>query len=282
MFKFLPVEIQKAIKKYNCVNEIRLRVDCPAFLYCGGRIVKLTDFKTTYQTLRNIISSACENSIYGYDEYIKRGFITTKYGARIGIAGEFTYNDGKISTIKNYSSLCVRIPCEINGFSDCFFKNYKGGSVLVVSKSGVGKTTFIRDLTKNISNAYGDNIVVIDERNEICAKSENGGFYLGSTVDVLTFSTKKFGFTHAVRALNPSVVVTDELITSDDYDAVINASATGVSVIATIHGGNVIGNVNVNEFLNKNTFKYYVFIDKIGENRVVKTYDERLSEICSY
>ena len=88
--------------------------------------------------------------------------------------GEVVKENGNILTIKNFSSLCVRIPSELNGVSNDFYdKLYSKtfGSVLVLSPSGVGKTTFIRDLTTNLSDKGKKDVVVIDERNEISLKT---------------------------------------------------------------------------------------------------------------
>lgn len=282
VFEYLPPKIYKEISKFKNICELRLRVNSQIWVQTQESSFFL---KSTigYDELQNVVLNACKHSVYGYDEYIKRGFITTDFGERIGLCGEMVFNGNEVSTIKNFTSLCIRIPNDIKGCSDVFFKLYKGGSVLVVSRSGVGKTTFIRDLTHNISNCLNKNVVVVDERNEICAKNGKNFFNLGKTVDVLTFSNKNYGFTHALRTLNPSVIVTDELINASDYNGVIRAISGGVDVIATVHGNSVkrSGNVDLQNLINSRVFSYYVLITKNDIARNLVIYDGDLNEICS-
>ena len=212
-------------------------------------------------------------------EYLKRGFITTDYGERIGIAGEFILKGEEVDAIKNYTSLCIRIPNQVVGVSNKFFNVYKGGSVLIVSKCGVGKTTFLRDLTRNISVNINQNVVVVDERNEIASKSENGGFFLGKTVDVLTFANKKYGFTHAIRSLNPSYIITDELVTKNDFKGVSVAISGGVAVIATMHGDEIqFQNYNILKNKRFSGFNYFIYINKVENNRIITAYDKNFNK----
>ncbi|MBO5713719.1 MAG: hypothetical protein J6R88_05955 [Clostridia bacterium] len=275
----MPDEIEKEVKKLKNVNEIRLRVNANPQIYTSLGVIFLNKVTVTSKMLENIVLLACKRSVYGYDEYIKRGFITTEYGERIGLAGEIVYVDGIVSTIKNYSSLCVRIPNDVKNVSLSLLKIFKGGSVLVVSKSGVGKTTYLRDLVRQISNKFNENVVVVDERNEIAVKSNNSAFYLGNTVDVLTFSSKNYGFTHDVRTRNPTYLVCDELVSSEDISAVITAVKSGVNVIASMHGNDNFKD-KITNFIDNNTFNYYVYIDKILNNRIYKIYDNCLNFIC--
>lgn len=279
MFEYLPTEILKEINKLKFISEIRLRVNSCPQIFTDTGIFSLSKILVTSDTLKNIVITACKRSIYGYDEFIKRGFITTDCGERIGICGEFVYSYGEIQTIKNYSSLVIRIPNDILGVSNEFFKIYNGGSVLIISKTGVGKTTFLRDLTRNLSINYKENVIVIDERNEIAVKTKTSSFYLGDSVDVLTFANKSYGFTHAVRTLNPSYVVTDELITEEDYNSVILAVKSGLNVFASMHGDENF-KVKINNFLKDKIFNYYVYISKNNNERKLKVYDKNLNLIC--
>ena len=284
MFSFLPDKIKLEVLKIKNVTEIRLRANAPIFVYSNNNVIKLSKYKINQNDINLIVLNACKRSIYGYDEYIRNGFITTDYGIRIGLAGEIVYDDNKISTIKKFTSLCIRVPNDITMVSNKFFDIYKGGSVLVVSKNGVGKTTYLRDITRNLSNLYQKNVVVIDERNEISAKTGNNFFNLGDTVDVLSFATKSYGFTHALRTLNPSVIITDELITDLDFLSVTNAIKSGIEVIASMHGDKIVGtnNDNLKKFINEKIFNYYVLICIENGVRSYKIYDETLNLLLCY
>ncbi len=285
MLNYLPSRILKELNKIglNNICELRLRQNKPVTACINGQNVFL---KSTIngQEIEDIVYNACKKSIYSYEEQIKRGFIATDTGVRIGLSGEFVLNNGVVQTIKNFSSLCVRFPREINGFADNFVNNlYDDGSVLVISKSGVGKTTFIRDFARCISLKKLINVVIIDERNEICAQNNGSTFNVGNSADVLTFANKSYGFNQAIRTLNPNLIITDELMNFDDVTGVTTAILSGVDVIATIHAKNVSDALK-KQFMScaKNLFKYYVLLDKDNKNRTVTIYNQRLEKLWAY
>ena len=286
MISFLPQKILKHLKGYehSKISEIRLREQCKISLLYNGNIIKLKNTKILKKDIEETVLSACKRSIYSYDEDIKNGFITTDKGVRIGLAGQFVIENEKIKTIRDFSSLVIRIPNEIIGFANDFYdKIYISGGILVISKTGVGKTTFIRDFTRLLSLNDRGNVVVIDERNEICAKTNNSQFFLGDLVDVLTYSPKEYGFTQAVRTLNPNYVVTDELISKNDCEGVLRAYNSGVNVIATIHSSSIERLLNISyikDLLNYKCFEYYVLISLNNGNRVIEVYDKNLNKIC--
>jgi len=107
---------------------------------------------------------------------------------------------------------------------------------LIVSPPGCGKTTLLRDLTRQVAGA-GFQVVVIDERSEI-ASSYQGVPQLdvGLQTDVLDGYTKELGVQHALRALAPQVVVTDEIGQQRDGWILAELARSGVKVMATCHG----------------------------------------------
>ncbi len=286
VLSFLPPKLNKAIVKLGLdnVSEIRIRSSCPVLAIKGGKKVFLDKFTLSSIDIEEIILSVCKHSIYSFDEQIKQGYVTSDFGLRIGLSGEATWADGKISTIKNVNSICIRIPRFINGVSFEFFnKIYRGGSVLIISPPGVGKTTFLRDFTKNISSNFNKNVVVVDERNEIACKTGNNVFNLGNTVDVLTYFDKTFGLNQALRTLNPEVLVVDELVSKTDVNGVISTVFGGVDVIATAHASSIV-NLFSREFGKKikeyKPFDYYVLISYKNNDRKYSYYDKEFKLIC--
>lgn len=284
MYNFLPLNLKKTINRLGekTITEIRIRAGEKVVIRTTCEVLQ-TNITLSFNDINEIVLSACNRSIYSYDEHIKKGFITTKDGVRIGLAGEFVINNGNVIAIKNFTSLVIRVPNQIIGVADNFFNNiYKGGSVLVISKTGAGKTTFIRDFSRTLSNS-GYNVCVVDERNEIAPINNSFSFDLGKNVDVLTYSTKLFGFNQAIRALNPSVIVTDELTLSADVKALINSVYGGTSVVATVHGDSVEGVFN-REFLRPlkkmKIFDYYVLITLNDQKRNISYYDKEFKLIC--
>lgn len=286
MFDYLPQKFLKKLKDINAneITEIRLRVDKNFCVYIGNNQIKYNE-KVTKEDITEVIMKVCKGSLYSYDEQIKNGFITTDNGERIGLSGEFVVNNGEITAIKNYSSLNIRIAKQVIGFANEYFnKVYKKGSILVVSKTGVGKTTFIRDFARLVSTNLNKNTVIIDERNEICGKTEKSCFDIGENTDILTYSTKSYGFVQGVRTLNPEYIVTDELITKNDFLAVKNAVLTGVNVVATLHAGSVSdlkNNGNLNELIKIKAFEQILLIENENNCKKISVYNSGLEKICS-
>ena len=288
VLSYLPTYILKELKSFGLENidEVRLRDNLKVSVLVKGQKRTLGVLVKSSVDIEETVYNACKRSIYSYDEDIKNGFITTDKGERIGLAGEFVLKDNKVVTIKNFSSLVIRIPREVIGFSKRYFDNvFSNCSVLIFSKPGAGKTTFLRDLIKNISNLNIFNVVVIDERNEIASKTNKKGFDLGENVDVLTYSTKPYGFNQAIRTLNPDFIATDELSNDEDAFGVLRAILGGVKVIATTHASN-IREIKENSFLKYllkiKAFKNYIQIDNETGIRNITIFDENLSKICSF
>lgn len=284
MLEFLPEKFKLKLKEFNDknLNEVRIRVDNNVKILYKCKLVKL-NLIATLSDIEEILLNACKNSVYSYDNQIKQGFITTDNGERIGLCGEFVFNGENIVSIKNFTSLCVRVPCEVKGVSLNFFNNvYKGGSVLVLSKTGVGKTTFIRDLCRNLSNAQ-NNVVLIDERNEIACKNQGFAFDVGENTDILTYSNKHYGFNQGVRALNPSYIITDELMTKSDFVGVYMAINSGVKVVATLHCDSIVSlknKDNIQPLINEKSFDYYLLLKNENGNREIDVFDRNLDYLC--
>lgn len=285
MLKYFPIHIAKAFKaiNFNNVYEIRIRQNKKiAIITNNGKTLLNASLKQN--EIEEIVYNACKKSIYSFEEQIKRGYVTTENGVRIGLAGEFVVENGKILTIKKFSSLCIRFPHEILNVALKFVSTiYDDGSVLVISKSGVGKTTFIRDFSRIINEQNSLNTIIIDERNEIVAINDTCGFNVGDSVDVLTYTTKSYGFNQAIRTLNPDLIITDELMSEEDVNGVLTAVLSGVKVVATIHAKNLNDALN-KEFMKKanNTFDYYVLLEIIDGKRLTTIYDKNKDIICRY
>ena len=270
MFDFLPYVLKRyVIQNRNDLCELRIRKNAPILAVCinqksfifnnGKRII------ADEKMIEDIVISACKNSLYIYNESIKDGYISCGQGIRIGIAGECVYNNGYIQTIKNFSSLNIRFPHEVLNVSNNVLKiidnDFSIKSLLVISPPGVGKTTLIRDLARNISITKMLNVLVIDEKNEIFYE----GCTWGETCDVICNCKKDFGFYNAIKTLNPQVIIADELTNNDDAYGALFASLSGVKIICTIHGES-ISDVQKKDYMNQlflnNCFEKFVLLKK--------------------
>lgn len=282
---FLPPQIKACLDNLNLnfLSEIRLRCGQPVIIEYKGEYKYLSKFGITEKSnfgiiaddIQNIILQATGGSIYSYAEQIKSGFITVENGVRIGIAGEYVTQNSEVVTIKNITSLNVRIPHNIAGCSDFLFKNLFFDclrSTVLYSVPGLGKTTMLRDIAINTSKRKNINVLIFDERNEISGLDGNGnGFNLGDRVDVVRCYNKKAAISSAIRAMKPQVIITDELYGDDDIGAIRYAIDCGIIVIASSH----VCNKNI---LKNMPFEFFVELKKIGEAPII--YDKDFNTYC--
>ncbi|MFT8314661.1 MAG: stage III sporulation protein AA [Clostridium sp.] len=245
----LPQNIRNIItkvKELERLQEIRLKVNKPLILKLGEKEI-IEDYKVSYEDINNILKRMSNYSIYSIEDEMKQGYITIKGGHRVGICGNCIIENNIVKTIKNVSSLNIRICREIIGCSDKIMSRIlKDNNVLntiIISPPKCGKTTLIRDITRNISNGIngsglkGKNVCVIDERSEICASS-NGipQLNVGIRTDVMDNCPKSQGIMMAIRSMAPDVIVCDEIGTYEDVKSILSALNCGVNLITTIHG----------------------------------------------
>lgn len=293
----LPDEIFDIIDKklnWNAINEIRIRADRPIvvtasgkkfFLGENGLETKLNNAIFSNKTMiEDIIFRASECSIYSVNEQIKRGYLMTSGGIRIGIAGSLIEEKGVIKTMTNFSSINIRIPHEIKNCSlrayNSIVSDDKILNTLIIAPPGAGKTTFLRDFVFQLSErnlAY--NILVLDERGELDTGKRNS---LGNFCDIISFARKKIGFENGIRALSPDLIVTDELNEQEDINAVRYAINCGVSIIATTHADSIetfLKKDSFKEIISEKLFKRFVVLScKNGPGTFEGVYNENFSK----
>ena len=297
----LPDKIISAIKTLNYANlqEIRLRANkpvtvcyCSNFYFLGTNGIVSGKSNALYLTpteIADIVHKSSNYSIYTINDNLKQGYITLSSGERIGIIGQVVSENDSVITVKNFSSLNIRIPHEVKGISndlmDYLIDDGEFLNTLIISSPAVGKTTLLRDIVRNLSSIqFAKNVLVVDERNEISA-SFNGksAMDLGDFSDIITFSSKEFAFTNGIRSMSPDIIATDEIGTKNDYDAILKASSCGVKILATIHAKDIDELLRKTDFIvlkNYKTFKRYVVLKLTNGKRVIdKVYDENFEEL---
>lgn len=281
-----PPKVVVFLKDYekDKIQEIRVKINNPIIIYTNKEEV-VSNININREEFNFIIKRISNYSIYAYEEELRQGFITLKGGHRVGIAGECVMENNKVKTIKNISSINIRISREIIGCSREIIKfivdKNKVKNTLIISPPKCGKTTILRDLSRVISNGSfdtkGKKVVVIDERSEI------GGSYLGIPqmnlgirTDILDNCLKKEGMIMAIRSLSPEVLICDEIGTEDDVKALNTAFNSGVNIIITVHGNNLYDiksrNIFKNLFQNGIIERVIVLSNKRGVGTIENIY----------
>ncbi|QQY80606.1 stage III sporulation protein AA [Keratinibaculum paraultunense] len=292
VLEYICLELQKSLKimplEYKTkVEEIRLRNSCPLiisfegqdyFINAQGKLTKDygKSIKVSKENIDKTFKLISNYSIYAFEEEIRNGFITLKGGHRVGIAGKVIYKDHGIDTIRDISSLNIRIAREKKGVSEHILKyiismvNKKIYNTLIISPPQCGKTTLLRDIIRNLSNGFhlldkGFKIGVIDERSEL-AGMYNGvpQHDIGIRTDVLDGCNKKDGTNMLLRAMSPDIIAMDEIGSISDIEAIHESLKAGVNILATVHGNNIqdlISRHSLKILIEERIFERYIFLD---------------------
>lgn len=265
MLDFLPPRLLNAVRHVNLnrLYELRIRADKPMrvnldgiFCYLGenGVVERMQDaIFPTREEVSDTLFAASGFSVYSVAEQMKRGFVTGNAGERIGIAGTYVYENGKVLSVHDVTSLCVRIPHAVEGCAEEIYARCLTDcmrSLILLSPPGDGKTTLLRDLTRLVCLHRKLNVLVSDERGELSAD------WLGESADVICYADKLTAFTSGMRAMRPDLIVTDELL-DEDYPAVRRAVQGGIFVFASAH-------LTRAEDVPEKLFSRYIVLDGLG------------------
>lgn len=293
--KILPEKFYKIINEkvsLRAVNEIRLRADKPVVLNVSGKNFFMSENGVTNNIksalyaskiiIEDVIFRASECSIYSVNEQIKKGFIVTDDGVRIGIGGNMIIENGQVKTMSNFSSCNIRIPHSVKNCSSValpfILKDETIENTLIISPPSCGKTTFLKDFVCQLSEMnISSNVLLLDERGELdCALNSN-------FIDKICFSSKKMGFENGIRSLSPDIIVTDELGQEEDIEAVRYAYTCGVKIMASTHSESLESFSKKPLFANlikEKVFKRYVLLSKRnGPGTFEGVYDENFSRV---
>ena len=267
ILRFVSQDLRNIIRKVSVkdlmsTEEIRFRVNRPvmiqnsrgSFFLSGVGDLTSSDVGVVFVTQEQIIKTLeliSENSIYAFQDEIRNGFITLKGGHRVGITGRAVLDGADIKNIKDISGLNIRISREVKGCSSKILKHIVQGendvyNTLIVSPPKCGKTTILRDLARNISDGVdemelkGLKVGIVDERSEIAACFKGSPQkHVGIRTDVLDACPKQLGISMMLRSMSPDVIITDEIGSNGDKEALMQVINAGVKIITTAHGFNI-------------------------------------------
>ncbi len=237
--KLLPIGIYNSINRLGEVTELRVRVNKKLVVLLRSRRI-VTSYICDKSDVDYILAVASGHSLYAVEESIKLGYVACEGGIRIGVVGEAVTENGKLLTLKNISSLVIRVPCEsgrVPAEITPIISNFT--NTLIVSPPYGGKTTLLREMVKRLSNS-GNDMLVIDERNELSASvSGSSSLNLGDNTDVIIGVSKVACYESAVRTMSPRIIATDEIFGKVEVDCIIDAVRCGISVLASVHAGSI-------------------------------------------
>lgn len=268
---------------FEKITEIRIRRDKPLvvvirntsyfidyngdlydYVYSGAVSVDSDSFDKLFLKL-------CDYSIYNSVDNLKNGYITLGNGARVGVASTAVYNGSVMQSVKDITSLNIRIPRQIKGCADSvlnFLYVNAFPSVIVAGVPNSGKTTLLRDMARQLSDGFNNHfakVCVVDERNEIAGKNNSLiSMDLGVNTDVLCGFSKAKGIELATRTLSPEIIICDEISTPQELDSIKFGFSTGVSFALSIHIASkkeLVTKPIIQKLLDTGEFAYIVLLD---------------------
>lgn len=246
LFDYLPRELRNLMYKLPVSfrqrgEEIRLRVMRPVtvhmdgksfFVSAEGTLSENAGITVSREMLDSCFESFTKMSPYAFSDELAEGFVTVEGGHRIGICGR---KSGRV--MRDISSVNIRIAREVKGCSDSVFeKLLPFENTLVISPPGAGKTTLLRDIARRLSDS-GIRVSVADERCEIGAVFKGVPQHdVGMNTDILSGFSVYEAVMILLRTMSPGVIVTDEIGSDKDCEAVCEMTKSGVKVLASAHG----------------------------------------------
>ena len=219
-------------------EEFRLRAGRRATLLIGGTETPISSVPVDTSDIDSVIERATNASVHTAQSSIAKGFINCSGGIRIGLCGTGIIDKDKVTGMRGISSLAIRIPHEIRGCGQAAIDKVKAdtvGSVLILSPPGYGKTTFLRECIRQLSDS-GKRVSVADERGELAAVHRGvPQFDLGKESDIMSGVPQAQAVMMLLRAMNPQIIAMDEISSPEDVEAAETASGCGVRLIATAH-----------------------------------------------
>jgi stage III sporulation protein SpoIIIAA len=161
----------------------------------------------------------------------------------------------RISAIRNRAGKVVGLTCRIGravyGTIDIIRDIVEGGgSILILGRPGVGKTTMLREVARVLADEFGKRVIVVDTSNEIAGDGDipHPGIGDARRMQVRTPTDQHGVMIEAVENHMPEVIVIDEIGTELEAAAARTIAERGVQLVGTAHG-NTLDNLMLNPTL---------------------------------
>lgn len=240
ILRSLPPKICKEIESirmsirgfFALLSEVRLEALSHSSVVIGGVRYPLFE-RVGHTELEQTLVRLTGGELFAVNEQIKRGYIPLSGGVRVGICGRAAYDGEDIRGISEIGSLVFRFQTGRCDFADHLYSEWCRieGGMLIASRPAGGKTTALRSLCQRIGTGRGARaVVIVDER---CEFETQDRFY--GSVSILRGYRRAEGIEIALRTMSPEVIVVDEILTTEDAQALSVAVCAGVTVLASTH-----------------------------------------------
>lgn len=243
LLKKLPSEILQTVvraeKQYGRISEVRLRAGRHLAITTarGGENI-LCPLIIDRALIQTAVMALCDHSLHTHMDTIKEGYIAVAGGVRVGVSGRAVCEGGQIRNICDITSLCIRVPARLFHIGGKVMRELKMGgyneSFLFYSPPGIGKTTLLRDLALELSEA-GRRVALIDSRMELASPE----IERAEQIDLYSGYPKERAIEMALRTMAPQYIVCDEIGTAREAAALLSVTNAGVPLLASAHASTV-------------------------------------------
>ncbi|MBQ3484208.1 MAG: stage III sporulation protein AA [Clostridia bacterium] len=287
---FFPEQVQRELELMQPgeLREIRIRADRPTVMRTATRVASL-DWQPDQHQLEALAEALSGHSLYARTEETGQGYLTLQGGHRMGLCGRVVFT-GDQPVLADIGSLCIRIAAQWPGAADALIpllhRNGRPASALIIGVPGSGKTSLLRDISRQLSGSgKAVQTAVIDERGELAACVRGvPQLDVGRSADVLDGMPKAQAVPWLIRAMSPQLIVTDELSGSEDAACVLDAMACGAAVCASVHGGSlkeVAARPALAALMARRAFDCYAVLAEEGGGQIDAVYDRNGSPVES-
>lgn len=238
MIRCFPAPLRQELLslRLEMISDIRLFADRPCLIRGDGGECVLS-YIPAADDLFEIAQALCGRMLRLSPAATGEGYIALQGGHRMGLCGRVEQT-GEGLLLRGLGSLCIRVAHQVPGCGRKLAELLEqGGGLLIVGEPGSGKTTLLRDTVRLLSEA-GRIVGLADERSEVAACLDGvPQLDVGMRTHVVDGCRKADGLRWLLRAMSPQLLATDELFGEADCQAVREAAACGVPVLATAHAG---------------------------------------------
>ncbi|WP_164668643.1 stage III sporulation protein AA [Virgibacillus doumboii] len=249
ILRLFPEMMRQAVNskmrnRWKSLQEIRIRLNRPIELIFDEHTEWIETVRPGRKDSIFVLNQLSEFSLYRMEDELREGYVTIEGGHRIGLAGKVNTLNGSVKAIQYIAFFNIRIAKQKIGAAKqlipyLYKNNYM--NTLFVGPPQTGKTTLIRDVSRLISNGW-DNILphkvgIIDERSEIAGSKKGIPQHdIGLRTDIMDACPKAEGMMMMIRSMSPEILIVDEIGSTNDVQALMEAINAGVTVICSIHG----------------------------------------------
>lgn len=292
IFSYFPPEDRLRLERLpqtvlDSLREIRIRAGRPASLVTGQGVLFLQkqggcrrvpegEIRIfSAEEVQQLFRAFCQDSVHSFEGQLRQGFLTLPGGHRVGLSGTAVMEGNRIFSIRDISSLDIRIARQVSGAAEPLlqqtFCRDGLGSLLLAGAPGTGKTTLLRDLARSLGNGRLGRflqVAVIDERGELAASLRGEPQYdVGCCTDVYHLCPKVQGMNMAIRSAAPELLICDEIGGEDAAQALLDGMRAGVCTAASVHGDcleELYARPGIRTLLENGAFRWVAFLQAGG------------------